>query len=75
MTLAQQRQRCLRIYDGNNTIMTRATIAIATMAKTPAHQWQQCHHDKGNNASFTTRNEDNNASLTMVEMPAHQRRQ
>jgi hypothetical protein len=27
----------------------KATIAITIMAKMPAHQWQQCHHDKGNN--------------------------
>jgi hypothetical protein len=38
MMLAQQWQRRLCINDGNNTIMMRATIAIATMAKTPAHQ-------------------------------------
>ncbi len=37
MMLAEQWQRRLRIKDGNNTIMTRATIAIATTAKTPAH--------------------------------------
>jgi hypothetical protein len=35
--LAQQQQRCLRINNGNNTIMTRATNAIATMAKMLAH--------------------------------------
>jgi hypothetical protein len=26
-----------------------ATITIAMMAKMPAHQWQQHHHNKGNN--------------------------
>jgi hypothetical protein len=32
----------LRINNGNNAIMMRATSAIATMAKTPAH-WRQQH--------------------------------
>jgi hypothetical protein len=36
-TLAQQWQTCLRINNGNNAIMTIATIAIATTAKTPVH--------------------------------------
>jgi hypothetical protein len=52
--------------------VTRATIAIATMAKTPGHQRQQRHHNKGNNASFMTSDEGNNASLMTAEMPAHQ---
>jgi hypothetical protein len=30
----------LRINNGNNAIVTRAAIAIAAMAKMPAHQWQ-----------------------------------
>jgi hypothetical protein len=37
MTPAQQQQGCLRINDGDNTIMMRATIAIAMTEKTPAH--------------------------------------
>jgi hypothetical protein len=45
-TLAWQWQRRLHIDDGNNNIGTRATITIATMAKTPFHQWQQCHQNK-----------------------------
>jgi hypothetical protein len=28
----------------------KATIAIATIAKMPVHQWQQHHHNEGNNA-------------------------
>ena len=47
----------------------RATIAIAMTAKTPAHQWQQCHHNEADDASLKTSNEGNNASLTMAEMP------
>jgi hypothetical protein len=38
----------------------RATIAIMMMANMPAHQWQQCHHDKGNNVI-----------AMMVKTPAH----
>jgi hypothetical protein len=60
MMLAEQQCRCLRIDNGNNTIMTRAIIAIATMAKTSAHQWQLRHHDEGNNASMTTSNKGDN---------------
>jgi hypothetical protein len=37
-TLAQQWWRCLHINNGNNTIVMRGTIAIATTAKIPAHQ-------------------------------------
>jgi hypothetical protein len=69
---AQQRQGCLCIDNSNNAIAMRATIAIATTAKMPAHQRQRCYHDKGDDASLTMSNEGNNASLTMVEMPAHQ---
>jgi hypothetical protein len=68
----QWRQRCLHI-NGNNA--SRATITIATMVKTPAHQRQQCHHDKGKDASFTTSNESNDNNLTTAETPAHHRRQ
>ncbi len=35
--LAWQQRRCLCINDGNNAIVTRAIIAIATAAKMPAH--------------------------------------
>jgi hypothetical protein len=35
--LAQQQWRHLRIDDSDNAIMTRPTIAIMTMAKTPVH--------------------------------------
>ncbi len=70
--LAQQWRRPQRINDSNNTIVTRATIAIVTTAKTPAHWRHQCHHNKSNNASLMTRNEGDNASLTMAEMPVHQ---
>jgi hypothetical protein len=73
MSLAQQWQRCLRINNGDNAIVTKATIAITTMAKMPVHQQQQQHHhNKGNNAGLTTSNEGNNTSLTMTEVPAHQ---
>jgi hypothetical protein len=43
---AQQRQRCLRISKDNNVILMRVTIAMAMTAKTPAHQWQQRHHNE-----------------------------
>jgi hypothetical protein len=43
----------------------RAIIAMATTARTHVHQ--QCHHNKGNNASSITRDKGDNASLTMVE--------
>jgi hypothetical protein len=42
-TLAKQRRRSLSIDNSNNAIVTRATIAIATMVKTPAR------HDEGDN--------------------------
>jgi hypothetical protein len=62
--LVWQWQRCLCINDGNNSIVTRATIAITTMEKMPAHWRQQCHLNEGNNASLTTRdNKSNNACM------------
>jgi hypothetical protein len=64
----------------------RATITIATTAKTPAHQRQRCHHDMGNDASFTASdessdetqqrrrrlriNDGNDAITTMPKTPA-----
>jgi hypothetical protein len=71
-TPAQSRQGRLCINNGNNTIVMRATIAIVTMAKMPAYWRQQCHHNKGNNASLTTSNEGNDASLTTAEKPVRQ---
>jgi hypothetical protein len=41
MTPAQQQQGCMRINDGDNTIMMRVTIAIAMTEKTPAHRRQR----------------------------------
>jgi hypothetical protein len=35
------------------TTPSRGTIAIATTVKTPAHQQQWYHHNKGDNTSFT----------------------
>jgi hypothetical protein len=35
-------ETCLRINNGNDAIVTRAKIAILTMAKTPVHQQRQC---------------------------------
>jgi hypothetical protein len=52
----QQWQRCLHI---NGTMPSRASTTIATTVKTPAHQRQQCHHNEGDNASFTASNESN----------------
>ncbi len=72
--LAQQRQRRLRINDGNEPIVTRATISIATVTKATVHWQQQYHHDEGINASSTTSNKGKNASSTMAETPAHQQR-
>jgi hypothetical protein len=54
----------LRINNGNNTIVMRVTIAMATMAKMPAHWRQQCHHNEGNNASLTICIKGDDASLT-----------
>ncbi len=71
-TLAWQQQRCLHINNSNNTIVTRATIVITTTAKMPAHWRQGCHHNKGSNASLTTSDEGNNASLMTAGRPAHQ---
>jgi hypothetical protein len=70
-TPSQQWQGCLCIDNGDDVIITRATIAMATTAKTPAHQWQQRHHNKGNNTSLMTSNKGNDASSTTAEMPAH----
>ncbi len=68
---SQQQQGCLCIDNGNDVIVMRVTIAVATMAKMPVHQQQQCHHDKDDNASMTTSNEGDKASLSTAEMPAH----
>jgi hypothetical protein len=65
-TLVQQRQRCLHINNSNNTIVMRATIAIATMAKRPTHQQrQQCHRDDGKDA----------CTLMMTKTPLQQGQQ
>jgi hypothetical protein len=69
---AWQCQGCLRINNGNNTIVMRATIAIATTAKRPVHQWQWCHHNKNNNSSLPTSYEGDDASFTTTETPAYQ---
>jgi hypothetical protein len=70
-TPARYRQGHLRINNGNNAVIMQAEIAIATTAKMPVHQWQQRHHDKGNDASLMTSDKGNNASLTTVETPVH----
>ncbi len=70
-TLAQQWQRCLRINDNKDAIVTRETIAIATMAKTPAH-WCQQHHHNNYGTSLVMSNKGNNASLMTAKTPAHQ---
>ncbi len=67
MTPAWQWQGRLRIDNGNNAIIMMATIAIATKAKMPVHWQQQCHHNEGDDASLTTNNKSNNASLTTAE--------
>jgi hypothetical protein len=43
------------------------------MVKTPAHQWQQCHHGQGNNSSLqqAMRAKTINNSTT-AETPVHQ---
>jgi hypothetical protein len=68
----QRWQRCLHI---NSTMPSRASITIATIMKTPAHQQQLCHHHEGNNASFTVSNESNDDKSTTAKTPAHQRQQ
>ncbi len=70
-----QQQGCLHINNSNNTIITRATIAIATTAKRPAHQQQQHHCNKGKNPlQWQQRclciNDDNKAIATMGLTPA-----
>jgi hypothetical protein len=54
------------------TTPSRASITIATMVKTPAHQRQRCHHDEGDDASFTTSDESNDDNSTTAETPAYQ---
>ncbi len=70
-TLDQCWQGCLHINNGNDTIVMRVTITMATTAKIPVHQGQGCHHNKGNNASLMTSDKGNGAVLTMAETPAH----
>jgi hypothetical protein len=62
--LLQGQQYQLNYFASSTTAKmpsVRATIAIATMAKTPARQWQHCHHNEGNSAIAVT-----------AWMPAHQ---
>jgi hypothetical protein len=61
----------LHINNGDNVIAMKGTIAIGMAAKTPVHQRQWCHHNKGNNASSTTSKKGNNASSSTAEMPVH----
>jgi hypothetical protein len=81
------RQGRLCINNGNNAIITRTTIAIMTMAKMPAHQWQQYHLNMDNGANSMTQQWQrrlgiNNGNVTIVmrstitiataaKMPAH----
>jgi hypothetical protein len=74
-TPAWQRQGCLCINNGNDPIVMRATIAITTIAKTPAHQWWQRHHDKEHDTSSMASNKGNITSLIMAETPAHWQQQ
>jgi hypothetical protein len=69
-TPAWQQQGHLHIDNGNNTIVMMPTIAIATMAKMPAHQRQRRHCNKGNSSG-----KGNNASSTMMEMLVHWQQQ
>ncbi len=62
-TLVWQRRRCLHINNGDDAIKTRATLAIATTAKMPAHWQQQHHHNEGNNTSLTMSNKGDNACV------------
>ncbi len=71
-TLAWQWWRCLRINNSDDAIVTRVTIAIATLAKMTAHWRQQRHHNEGNNASLMTSNKGDDASLKAAENPLHQ---
>jgi hypothetical protein len=54
----------------------RTIISIATMEKTPAHQWQQRHCNEGNNTSLMASNkgddinDDDNAIAMRATMPA-----
>jgi hypothetical protein len=70
-TRSPQQQGCRCIDNGNNAIVIRANIAIATMAKNPAHQWQQCHHNVGDDTSLMTSGEGNSASSTTAETSLH----
>ncbi len=64
-TIVQHWQRRLRIVDSNNAIVTRSTIPIAycNNGKILAHQWQQCHQNKGKHASLTTSDKGNDACM------------
>jgi hypothetical protein len=58
-----------------DVIVMRATIAIATKAKMPVHQWQHCHHNKGDDASLTMSIEHTRlfgATLESVQWPLSQ---
>jgi hypothetical protein len=67
MTPSLQRQGRLCINNGNDAIIIRVKIAIATMAKNPAHQWQQRHCKVGDNTSSMISGEGGNTSLTTAE--------
>jgi hypothetical protein len=63
-----------KLDHGRDPIAMRATNTIATMAKTLAHQWQQCHCKEGNNA-IAMRVRTNNASLRTAMTPSQQGQQ
>jgi hypothetical protein len=66
---SQQRQGRLHIDNGNDAIVVKYEIAIATTAKTPAHQQQQRHCNEGDNTSLMMSDKDNNASSPTAQMP------
>jgi hypothetical protein len=84
----QQQQRRLHI-DGNDASLPSSNEgsnidddngAIAMKVTMPAWGWQQCHHNKGNDAIADQGQrrhcyKGNEASLTTARMPAHQQRQ
>jgi hypothetical protein len=75
LTPAWWQKGLLRINNGNDAIIMRATIAIAMTAMTPVHWRWWHHHDKSNDTSLMTSNEGDDASLTTAEIPAHRQQQ
>ena len=62
--------RCLRTDNGNNAIMTRATVPLRNTAKMLVHhhQWQRCLRINGDDTSSTMSNEGNEETAGRTTM-------